>query len=364
MKVKYISTSILPSRFANSVHVMKMCNAFSRISEVELFAIEGDDSADIYKTYSVERNFSIRKFKKGRSRSAALMYIFNVFSAIKREPDTLIYGRHLLSLLLLSLKGMPFVYEAHSLPSSSVRKAMERVLFSLPNFKKLVVISEALKEDYLSEVSALGKQDILIAHDGADIPPEIAAVESSSERLKVGYIGQLYQGRGVELIVELASSMPNIDVVVIGGMDSDISYWKAQTINLGNIEFKGHMSHRELSQYYSKIDVLLAPYQRGANQFDGKADTSRWMSPMKVFEYMSYKKPIVCSDISVLREILNETNSCLVASDKVEEWVSAIKKLDNDICFREFIAINAYQDFINNYTWEQRAKSILDNVLI
>ena len=364
MKIKYISASILPSRFANSVHVMKMCNAFSKFCKVELFAIDGEISVDIYNAYSVERNFATRKFKKGTGRISTLIYILKVFSSVKRENDTLIYGRHLLSLLLLSLKGMPFVYEAHSLPRSFYRKAIERLVFSLPNFKKLVVISEALKEDYLLEVSNLGPQDIFVAHDGADIPSELKAADSNSTKLKVGYIGQLYKGRGVELIVDLAASMPNIDLVVVGGMENDISFWKTQTSNLDNIDFLGHMSHRELSIYYSKIDVLLAPYQKGANQFDGKADTSRWMSPMKIFEYMSYKKPIVCSDIPVLREILNESNSCLVASDNVEEWVSVIKRLNDDVYFRERISINAYQDFINNYTWEQRAKSILDNVLI
>jgi glycosyltransferase involved in cell wall biosynthesis len=364
MKLKYISTSILPSRFANSVHVMKMCSAFSRFSDVELFAIEGEDSTDIYKAYSVERNFSTRKFKKGTGRIASILYIFNIFTSVKREPDTLIYGRHLLSLLLLSLKGMPFAYEAHSLPSGFWGAITERLLFSLPNFKKLVVISEALKKDYLLEVSTLSSQDILIAHDGADAPPDLKVIESNSDKLKVGYIGQLYKGRGVELIVELASLMSNIDFVIVGGMDNDISYWKAQTLNLCNIEFKGHMSHKELSHYYSKIDVLIAPYQSGPNQFIGNADTSRWMSPMKIFEYMSYKKPIVCSDIPVLRETLNETNSCLVASDNVEEWVSAIKLLENDICFSEYIATNAYQDFIGKYTWEKRAKYILDKVFV
>ncbi|WP_345853971.1 glycosyltransferase family 4 protein [Shewanella algae] len=364
MKVKYISSSILPSRFANSVHVMKMCNAFSKVSDVELFAVEGDNFGDIYKIYSVGRNFSVRTFRKGKSRLSSLAYVFKVFAAIKREPDTVVYGRHLLSLLILSLKRMPLVYEAHSLPTSSMRTGLEKLLFRLPNFEKLVVISEALKKDYLSEISVLGCKDILVAHDGADIPSDITTKTDRTARLKVGYIGQLYQGRGINLIIDIAKSMPKIDFVIIGGMENDISYWKSQTINLTNIDFKGHMSQRELSLYYSEIDVLLAPYQNGANQFDGKADTSKWMSPMKIFEYMSYNKPIVCSDILVLREILNESNACLVAPDKVEEWISAIRKLEEDSGFREFIATNAYQDFINCYTWDERAKTILDNIFI
>ena len=31
------------------------------------------------------------------------------------------------------------------------------------------------------------------------------------------------------------------------------------------------------------------------------SDTSKFMSPLKIFEYMSHKKPIIASDLSVIR---------------------------------------------------------------
>ncbi len=39
MKIVYVSRSIIPSRTANSINVMKMCNAFASLGhEVVLFA--------------------------------------------------------------------------------------------------------------------------------------------------------------------------------------------------------------------------------------------------------------------------------------------------------------------------------------
>jgi len=72
---------------------------------------------------------------------------------------------------------------------------------------------------------------------------------------------------------------------------------------------------------------------------------------------MSHKKPIIVSDLPVLREILNEKNSILVKSDDVQTWVNSIKKLQ-DLKNRELIANQALSDF-NNYTWKNRAKFVL-----
>jgi len=82
------------------------------------------------------------------------------------------------------------------------------------------------------------------------------------------------------------------------------------------------------------------------------------MSPLKIFEYMSHKKPIVTSDLPVLREVLSESNSILAKAESTESWIKAIKNLENEE-IREVIANKAYSDFIENYTWKKRAENII-----
>jgi glycosyltransferase involved in cell wall biosynthesis len=36
----------------------------------------------------------------------------------------------------------------------------------------------------------------------------------------------------------------------------------------------------------------------------GKGNTVGWISPLKIFEYIAAKRPIIASDLPVLREIL------------------------------------------------------------
>ena len=67
MRITYISKSIIPSRTANSIHVMKMCQAFADNGhEIILLAPDSKneyekDINDIYDNYGVRKNFKIKK---------------------------------------------------------------------------------------------------------------------------------------------------------------------------------------------------------------------------------------------------------------------------------------------------------------
>ena len=78
----------------------------------------------------------------------------------------------------------------------------------------------------------------------------------------------------------------------------------------------------------SSVDLLLMPYQNKVSIGVRGQDTSRWMSPMKMFEYMAAGQAIVASDLPVLREILvHKHNAILTKADDVIEWETAIKML-------------------------------------
>ena len=102
----------------------------------------------------------------------------------------------------------------------------------------------------------------------------------------------------------------------------------------------------------------MAPYQKEVAVSGGKGNTSDFMSPLKIFEYMSSKKAIICSDLPVLREILNEDNSVLVKCDDILDWRKAIEVLQDD-SLRLQIANRACEDFMKKYTWKIRAKNVI-----
>ena len=75
---------------------------------------------------------------------------------------------------------------------------------------------------------------------------------------------------------------------------------------------------------------------------------------------MSSKTPIISSDHDVLKEVLiNNQNAILCKYNDINDWNKAINKLANDNILSSKLSNNAYNDFLQKYTWNMRAKRII-----
>lgn len=369
MKILYISKSIIPSRAANSIHVMKMCQAFADNGhEVILLAPDiknkfETDVQDLYDYYGVKKNFKIKKLWHPNLKGGAILYLLTIFFyLIFNKKTNLVYGRFLHGCYIAALLKNIVIFESHEpiFSKKSHRLFFFKKLINLKNFKKLIVISQALKTMYLKN-GYLDDDKIQVAHDGAD---EVLDFENkidllgAKNNLKVGYVGHLYKGRGVEIIIELAKKIDDITFHIVGGLDQDILYWKTYTnnLNLKNIFFYGFISPKDTTKYRNSFDIVLAPYAKEVT-VEGKGDTSKFMSPIKIFEYMSHKKAIIASDLPVIREVLNNENSILIDYDDKELWINSIKNLSN-FKNRERISNQALIDF-KKFTWKNRVHLVI-----
>lgn len=369
MKIVYLSSSIIPSRSANSIHVMKMSQAFAKNNcEVILLAPnrkaeEEKEVKDIYSFYAVDKVFEIKKLfypnvKLVRSIVYAVACLLVLF---KVKPD-LVYGRNLLACYISSFFFITS-FEAHSPMDSMLKKLILQKLVKKNNFKNLVVISNALRNLIIKQLPKNTNTNIVVAHDGADEVVELdekIELQGRNKLLNVGYVGHLYKGRGVGVIFDCAKKLKNFNFHLIGGQDKDIKYWKdlAEAIEINNVYFYGFVTPSTTVLYRNTFDILVAPYANQVSVYGGFGDTSSFMSPLKIFEYMSHKKPIIASDLPVLKEVLSCDNSILCDPEDVDEWINAFKALQ-DKKIREHIASNAYNDFIKNYTWLNRVNNVL-----
>ena len=371
MRIVYISKSVIPSRTANSIHVMKMCQALADNGhEVVLLAPNikyqyENEVDDIYEFYDVRKNFFIKKLWHPNLKIGAIIYLLAIFFyLIINKKFNLAYGRFLHGCYIAALLNNKVIFEIHT-PIFEVNnhrlKIFEKLIKS-KYFKKLVVISQALKNIYL-EKGYLNETKIQVAHDGAD------EVENFNNRiklfgiknsLKVGYVGHLYHGRGIDMIIECAKQLNDVTFHLVGGLKEDIYFWKnyLKNLNLNNVYFYGFVPPNETIKYRNSFDILLAPYSNKVSVYGNIGDSSKFMSPLKIFEYMSSKKAIIASDLSVLNEVLNSKNSILVEPENTKDWVNAINKLRKQE-YRDFIANNALNDF-KNFTWKTRALQIIN----
>jgi glycosyltransferase involved in cell wall biosynthesis len=368
VKIAYLSGSVVPSRAANGVHVMRMCNAFAAVGcGPVLHAIPGapHDPDSVYRYYGVDHEFAIRWHSRPNVWGRDYVYGFRAARAAAMSSPDFVYCRHLPgSWAATAMTGLPVVFEAHH-PISSERPAhlwMFRRMIARRNFLGIVVITRALEEDLISRYPGL-RGRVLVAPDGADVPASGSepALPPANGRLRVGYVGHLYPGRGIDLIVELARRCPWADFHLIGGTAGDLAYWREATSDVPRITLHGFRPPSETDGFRTAMDVLVAPYQSSVSVAQRTLDTAAWMSPLKIFEYMAAGKPIVASDLPALREVLSDANSILIPSDDIDAWVEAVSRL-RDPNLRARLGQAAEEDFLARYTWRQRAVTIRDQV--
>lgn len=385
MKVLYISPSTIPSRSANLIHVLFMCEALSKLGhDVNLF-LHSENYSNykcieiMKKSHDIEENeININvfrsKYDRGKELGIALNAILHFIKDFSKNalPDFIIsrnlYGAFLLGIVF----RREVVYETHT-PEKGLRKYIQDSLIASKKIKT-VVISHSLKKIILENKSHLQKE-VHVLHDAAragrirltrnhrnQLRKELMDSISTDQIFEsfIGYFGHLYSGRGIEIIQDLAKKNPKLAFMVYGGNDKEIEFF----VNVNkqrNLFFMGHLNQSDVYERMTIMDVLLMPYQNNVSIGIEVVDTSKWMSPMKMFEYMSASVPIVSSNLKVLKEVLvNNENSILVDAENSTDWSNAINKILSSNELYKKLSENSYNDYINKYTWNIRVTRILE----
>jgi glycosyltransferase involved in cell wall biosynthesis len=378
MRLAYISPSILPSRSANSIHVLQQCLALQEAGvDVTLFAKrrswKGNDlPAEIGRAYGVEtRGLTLRTvltpWDRGNNIAIAVFACLAVMTGGRYDA---VLSRNLFaSFILAFVWRKPLIVETHQL-ETGLRGRMQRMICRSKRVS-MVAISQRLAAD-LREAAGDSEMAIHILHDAAPVSPALPSdrqryqwreelVPDARERSRFicGYVGHLYPGRGIEIIEGLARRLPDVLFLVVGGNDADIAR-KKRDAGHPNLLLLGHVPHSVARRAMSAVDLLLMPYQEKVSIGVDGHDTGRWMSPMKMFEYMSSGTAFVASDLPVLREILRDgENAALVAASDLDAWEQKVAGLRNDAARRQALAVRAYQEYQQDHTWRRRAERIV-----
>lgn len=370
MKILYLSFSYLPSRRANTVHVMRMCEAFAGLGhEVTLVGkrpLADASGQNDFEIYGMEGVFELRKLARPQTRGGELVYalaVIRLLVAGGRRAD-LVYSRYPAGAWAAARLGIPTVFEMHGFKRGWWARLMLRGILRGPGFRRLVLISAGLERDMRTAGLLPPKALYTVAHDGADTGPADAAVPPSLDgnRPQLGYVGGFYRGRGLALLAQLAGRMPELGFHLVGG-DSDRLRQLLDVEPPANILCHGYVPHAEVARLCRQFDILLMPFEHRIEVAGGRIDTARWASPLKMFEYMAAGKPIVCSDLPVLREVLeHERNALLAPPDDIAAWEDAITRLLGDEALRRRLAGNARHDLESRYTWKARARHVLEGL--
>ena len=368
MSISYISTSSFPTKQANLVNVLNMCSSITK-NKLKVYLFLKTKSGDkkkilkkqISKDFDLKGLDNIFIFRSFNFSGNSILY--SIICSIKTAflKIDFCFTRDPISGYICSLLNIPVILELHHpiehLPS--VEYFFLKKLKKKRKFLFLVVITNYLRKNYIEHNFKENK--ILVLPDGANLPEKkINSIYFKDKfDLEIFYVGSLYEGRGIELLIKLAKKMTTKRFHIVGGNQNQVINFKKITSKQRNIIFYGHVSHSQTKKFLYSADILVAPYQSEVKVYGG-GNTVKWMSPLKVFEYMSFKKPIIISNLPVFKGILKDKYNCLLVNpNKICEWKHSILQIERNKRLAKKIAKQAFEDIKFKYSWDIRAKKVL-----
>ncbi|MEM1450766.1 MAG: glycosyltransferase [Planctomycetota bacterium] len=249
--------------------------------------------------------------------------------------------------------------EIHRVPGGRTRRGwlLDAVRAGVP----VVAISGGVLED----LTAIGvpAERVLVEHDAYDPALEDALPSREEARAQLGlesdrpvvlYAGGLLRWKGVDVLVDAArgGGLGDALVVVVGGMDRDVEELRARAAGMENVRIDGYRPAPEIPAYLAAADVGVVP-NRATPRI-----SSHHTSPLKVFEAMAARLPLVVSDLPSLRDVLEDGEATFVPPEDPAALAEGIRALLDDPAARHDMAARAYEA-VHGHTWEARARRIL-----
>jgi len=281
-----------------------------------------------------------------------------------RCPSSFI--RYYLSATNPSITIMHWPYQAVFIPPSLKNKVIYEIIDDhtlIPSFKQkwgrihdkwvkqaklLITTADDLHGSY-----SLIRSDTLLIPNGVNytdwasnsvlsIPPDL--VPAVSKKAIIGYYGSIADWFDWDVWNYAAMKNPDWAFVLLGvPYNGDYQSINNQIKDFENIYYLGAKPYNELPQYLHHFDVATIPFKIN--------DITNACSPVKLFEYMAAKKPIVTTNF---REV-QKYQSVLIAKDKFEfaEKIKQALALRNDTQY-----LSTLQSEAMNNTWINRVKTI------
>ena len=173
------------------------------------------------------------------------------------------------------------------------------------------------------------------------------------------YLGDTHLRRGLQTAItsikKLLYQIENIKLVIVGTNTTDIIL-KQQVKKSGieqYVDFEGWKDVKLFPSYIKSSDVCISPIHRNINH-----DVAY---PNKIFQYMSFSKPLLVSDATAQKKIVEKINAGLVHKERdSEDFANKTLQLYNDKTLCKKLGKNGQEFIETEFSWEVTSKKLID----
>lgn len=183
-------------------------------------------------------------------------------------------------------------------------------------------------------------------------------VEAYKNDFVILYLGDTGLRRGlqtaIDALVILKKKITNVKLVIVGISSTD-SILKQQAIDLkleNQVDFQGWQVVSLFPSYIVASDVCISPLLRNIQHDVAYAN--------KLFQYMSFGKPVLVSNAIAQKNLIEKTNSGLVHMEKdVQDFANKVLQLYADPALCECLGKNGKQFVEEEFCWEKTSEKLI-----
>ncbi|MDM9379256.1 glycosyltransferase family 4 protein [Chlorogloeopsis sp. ULAP01] len=256
--------------------------------------------------------------------------------------------------------GVPAIYEHHHHED----KPFEQEIVKHPLFQIAVTVADTIRDTMIQH--GMPPEKVIKIHNGYNRlfmqrQPEKATawrqklLKNGRKKLVV-YAGALRKFKGIDVLIDVALEMSNIQFVCAGGNETEVKNYQqlAQEKQVSNITFLGYILHEDLPSLLQAADVLAHPHCWG--------EAATFTSPLKLFDYFASGTPIVATEIPSLMEFKNtQAIAAWCEPDNPTKFAASLRQVLENYP-RKIEGYANSIEFVKQFSWENRAAKILSYV--
>jgi glycosyltransferase involved in cell wall biosynthesis len=382
VRILYFADIRFPLERANGIQTMETCYALAERGHDVTLAVRPDTrkpARNPFEYYGLPQQPRLRIAHApvaGPAMARRLGYLsFAIGRALGRDRADIIMTRDLgLASALVKIPRSfraPVIYESHGYAPDVATALPELVATAkAPSAAKVTRLAArearvwraadgyvTITVGLTAELTArFGRRRHLAAiPDGVRLRPGEIDVEQPAGSV-VAYAGHLYAWKGVDVLLDALAQVPGAKGLIVGGhsAEPDLARTQARAAELGlgeRVTFTGLVPPDRVPGLLRQAAVLALPNQ-------ASAISTRFTSPLKLFEYMAAGRPIVASDLPSIREVLHDrVDALLVAPGDPRALAAAIREVLADRALARRLA-SAAAAAVPHYGWDRRAERL------
>lgn len=268
----------------------------------------------------------------------------------ENRPEIMKYYSHVNSFL-----GKILIY-------SNRWKKFEYQYIKLAN--KVIVVTDSAKRYYIKEVNVEADKIVVVPNTirrkfYENVIFDDTITKKYKETFNLLYLGETGLRRGTKELIQAIDSVkdviPNVKLIIVGkSREDEILRNEVDSLKLNEyIELTGWQNFETFQSYLKIAKIGFSPLHRNTHHDTTFAN--------KIFQYMSFGLPVVVSDSTAQKEVIEEYNCGLVhKAQDVQGIADCIIKLYQDEKLFNELSENALKAIREKYNWETTSEELVD----